>query len=183
MIIGLVGSKGSGKSTVADYLVNHHGFTELTFAQALKDICYTLSGINMDILDPKTTENRKLRETLRDPIWNMTGREWLQKIGTELFRDHFDSDTWIKIIERKIISNPSKKYVISDCRFKNEYDMIKNTNDGHIWVINRPGIDNDDSHRSETEWHTFINLGDIEIINNGTIDDLYKMINELTRIE
>lgn len=175
MIIGLVGAKGSGKSTVANYLVNNHGFTELTFAQALKDICHTLSGISMDILDPKTNKNRKLRETLKDPIWNMTGREWLQKIGTELFRDHFDSDIWLKIIERKIIFDSTKKYVISDCRFKNEYQMIKN-NDGDVWIINRPGIENKDSHRSETEWHTFVNLGDLEIINNGSIDDLYNLI-------
>lgn len=175
MIIGLVGAKGSGKSTVANYLVNKYNFTELTFAQALKDVCHILSGIPLHILDPKTNEDRKLRETIKDPIWNLSGREWLQRIGTELFRDHFDKDTWLKIIERKIINNPTKKYVISDCRFNNEYYMIKN-NGGIIWIINRDGTDTKDTHRSETEWHNFVNLSDVKIINNGTIDDLHKLI-------
>lgn len=176
MIIGLVGVKGSGKSTIAKYLVKHHNFIELTFAQALKDICHILSGIPISIIDPQTEDNRKLRETLKDPIFNMTGREWLQKIGTELFRDHFDPDIWIKIIERQLNTiTTSQNYVISDCRFENEYQMIKKYN-GIIWIINRPELKFNDTHRSETEWNTFINDNDTQINNDGSIDDLHKII-------
>ena len=37
MLIGLVGLIGSGKDTVAERLVSHHGFKRDSFAQSLKD--------------------------------------------------------------------------------------------------------------------------------------------------
>jgi dephospho-CoA kinase len=37
ILIGLTGKKQSGKSTVADYLVQHFQFTELSFAKPLKE--------------------------------------------------------------------------------------------------------------------------------------------------
>ena len=37
MIIGVVGFIGSGKGTVADILVEKHGFVKLSFADAVKD--------------------------------------------------------------------------------------------------------------------------------------------------
>lgn len=41
-IIGISGHMNSGKSTAAAILVNDHGFTEITFAQAIKDFCLYL---------------------------------------------------------------------------------------------------------------------------------------------
>ena len=38
MIIGICGFKGSGKDTVADYLVKHKDFIKISFASVLKDI-------------------------------------------------------------------------------------------------------------------------------------------------
>jgi len=37
MIIGICGLIGSGKGTVADILVEEHGYQKLSFADALKD--------------------------------------------------------------------------------------------------------------------------------------------------
>jgi len=39
MIIGLCGVAGSGKDTVADFLVKNHGFVKVAFADPLKRIC------------------------------------------------------------------------------------------------------------------------------------------------
>ena len=36
MIIGVTGFIGSGKDTIADYLVTEHGFKRLSFAGSLK---------------------------------------------------------------------------------------------------------------------------------------------------
>ena len=41
MIIGLCGVMGSGKDTVADYLVNFHGWRRESFANSLKAVSYT----------------------------------------------------------------------------------------------------------------------------------------------
>ena len=37
MIIGICGLIGSGKGTVADILVEYHGFQKISFADKLKD--------------------------------------------------------------------------------------------------------------------------------------------------
>lgn len=175
MIIGLVGVKGCGKSTVSEYLRTKHEFTEASFAKPLKEICSILSGISINILDPQTEYERKARETIKDSVWGMTGRQWLQKIGTELFRDNFDSDIWLKLLERQL-NNITNAVVISDCRFENEYQLIKSKG-GIIWVIDRPGLESDDNHASETSWKSFIDYTkDIVIKNNGTLDDLYENI-------
>lgn len=179
MIIGLVGAKNSGKSTIAKYLENNYNFTELTFAEPLKKICHILSGIPMNIIDPQNYDDRISRELITDSVWNMTGREWLQKIGTELFREHFDSDTWIKLLQKKINNNHNNNIIISDCRFENEYKMIKN-NGGIILVIDRPNIKNNDLHISEISWKSFIK-DDIIIKNNSTLDDLYKKIDNFIK--
>ncbi|WP_346927659.1 hypothetical protein, partial [uncultured Arthrobacter sp.] len=42
-VIGLSGFAGSGKSTVANYLVEEHGFTRLSFAAPLKKMLRTLN--------------------------------------------------------------------------------------------------------------------------------------------
>jgi hypothetical protein len=39
MIIGMTGKAGSGKDTVADILVHHHGFAKVAFADPIKRIC------------------------------------------------------------------------------------------------------------------------------------------------
>lgn len=39
MIVGLCGAAGSGKDTVADFMVKNHGFVKIAFADPLKRIC------------------------------------------------------------------------------------------------------------------------------------------------
>ena len=46
MIIGLSGKKGSGKSTVAEYLRKRYDFEELAFATALKRACIEIFGLS-----------------------------------------------------------------------------------------------------------------------------------------
>ena len=44
MIIGICGLIGSGKGTVADILVDHFGYTKISFADKLKDGVATVFG-------------------------------------------------------------------------------------------------------------------------------------------
>jgi dephospho-CoA kinase len=43
MIIGLSGYAQSGKNTVADILVDHHGFIQLAFADAIRAFVYEIN--------------------------------------------------------------------------------------------------------------------------------------------
>ena len=175
MIIGLCGIQGAGKDTVGDILVSEYGFIKLTFASTLKDIVSVLFSWPRDLLEGITEESRIWRETV-DDFWtektgfeNFTPRKALQLIGTDLFRIHFCNDIWSNIVENKIITtlknNPKTNIVVSDCRFSNEFNLIKKFPNSYIIkVVRTPDISlNDSSHSSETEW---LNYNFDEILQN-----------------
>jgi hypothetical protein len=188
MIIGLCGAQGSGKDTVANILITEYGFVKLTFASTLKDVVAILFSWPRDLLEGLTEESRLWRETV-DDFWSeklsipsFTPRKALQMIGTDLFRIHFNNDIWINIVENKIgatlKNNPNTNIVISDCRFANEFSIIKQFPDSHIITILREkNIIQNLAHSSETEWVNY-NF-DAILQNDNSIDDLKSNLKSL----
>ena len=140
MIIGISGFQSSGKDTIADYLVKEHGFVKLSFASALKDIVAIIFGWSRERLEGLKVEDRQWREEI-DSKWAkllnipcLTPRYVLQYLGTEVFRNHFHKDIWTKIVENQL--SFYENVVVSDCRFANEIEMIKQ-NGGKIIQVHR----------------------------------------------
>lgn len=137
-VIGICGLIGSGKDTVGEVLVNEYGFTKLSFAGTLKDVTAVLFDWDRDMLEGTTPETRAQREVL-DPFWSeKLDRDWspriaLQQMGTEVMRNHLHNDIWILTLENKI--RKLDKVVITDCRFPNEIDFVKEH--GNVWVVDR----------------------------------------------
>jgi dephospho-CoA kinase len=59
MIIGVCGFIGSGKDTVADYLVNFHEFRRESFANTLKDAVAAVFGWDRTMLEGRTKTARE----------------------------------------------------------------------------------------------------------------------------
>lgn len=196
MIIGICGFIGSGKDTVADYLVNFHEFRRESFASTLKDAVSAVFGWDRMLLEGRTKEAREWREQV-DPWWaarldmpTLTPRWVLQYWGTEVCRKGFHDDIWIASLENKL-RNSKDHVVISDCRFPNEIASIRNAGGQIVWVQRGElpdwydvAIDANKGsnvalnelkmrkiHASETAWvgTKFDHLID----NNSTIDNLY----------
>lgn len=91
----LNGRGGSGKDSVADYLVVEHGYTKLAFADGIYTIAYDL--FEMQLKD----------------------RELLQSIGQKM--REIDPLIWVKDTFKR--AEKYDKVVISDCRQHNEYAM------------------------------------------------------------
>lgn len=139
MIIGITGFIGSGKDTVANYLVAKHGFVRDSFAGTLKDAVARVFGWDRELLEGLTPEAREWRERVdlwwadRLKISNLTPRWVLQHWGTEVCRQGFHDDIWIASLEnrlRKTVDN----VVISDVRFPNEIKTIRNAGGVVAWV-------------------------------------------------
>jgi hypothetical protein len=201
MIIGICGWIGSGKDTIADYLTNFHGFRRESFASSLKDAVSAVFGWDRTLLEGRTKEAREWREKV-DSWWaarlnipNLTPRWVLQYWGTEVCRTGFHTDIWIASLENKL-RNAKDHIVISDCRFPNEVESIKNAGGQVIWV--RRGtlpewydlaLTNKDSmplvypdiHASEWAW-VGTKFGYV-LDNNGSIQDLYNQIENLLKTE
>lgn len=148
MIIGIAGFQGSGKDTIADYLCNIYGFKRDSFAATLKDAVSAIFGWDRELLEGRTTESRKWRETV-DEWWanrlgmpGLTPRLVLQKWGTEVARKAWHDDTWIASLENKL-NRAHNDIVITDVRFPNEIKAIKDAGGIVIRVVRGP----------EPEWY------------------------------
>jgi hypothetical protein len=200
MIIGVCGFIGSGKDTIADYLVNIHEFRRESFANTLKDAVASVFGWDRTMLEGRTKQAREWREQV-DPWWSkrlnraITPRWILQYWGTEVCRRGFHDDIWIASLENKLRSS-SDDVVISDCRFPNEIKAIRNQGGIVLRVVRGPepewydlAVESNlgsfdhmktaypDVHASETAW-----VGtefDAVLDNNATLDQLYKQVNDL----
>jgi hypothetical protein len=199
MIVGICGFIGSGKDTIADYLVNFHEFRRESFANTLKDACSAVFGWDRTMLEGRTKEAREWREQVdlwwsqRLDIPHLTPRWILQYWGTEVCRRGFHDDIWIASLENKLRSSKDN-VVISDCRFPNEIASIRNAGGKIVWVkrgelpewynlavdANRGSAVAANElkmmkiHASETSW-----VGtefDYIIENNSSIDQLYHQI-------
>lgn len=201
MIIGICGFIGSGKDTIADYLVNFHGFRRESFASSLKDAVSAVFGWDRILLEGRTQESRSWREQ-KDEWWSnrlgidITPRAVLQNWGTEVLRSGFHDDIWIASVENKI-RHISDNVVITDCRFPNEIKALKSINgkvirvkrtdepywyntaiDANAGDYNAASLMKDfNVHYSEYAW-VGTNF-DVVINNESSIDELYKSIKYL----
>lgn len=133
IIILLSGAKDSGKSTIANYLVDNKNFVELTFASTLRDLVSSLFGWDRQKLEGLTESHRNWQEKT-DNEWtttlgfNVTPKKMLEKISTDLFRDNLHKDFWIILMNKKIkgILENGMNIVITDTNFINEIQHIKN---------------------------------------------------------
>jgi len=159
MIIGITGLIGSGKDTVAKLFVDR-GCTQDSFAAPLKDVCASIFGWDRNMLEGDTIESRDFRET-PDMFWtrklgidNFTPRLALQLIGTDIMRNHFNSDIWISSLEYRLRKSTNDIIVVSDARFQNELNLIKSMG-GKVLTVVRDEL---------PEWHNIAvkaNKGDV----------------------
>ncbi len=117
-----------------------------------------------------------------DPVWGMTPRQMLQKIGTDALRNVVHSDIWTIPMKRKIkehINTGNRLVVITDVRFPNEAQMIKDMG-GTVIRVHRdfPDEISNAKHSSELEMENYKNW-DYVINNNGTLEELYKKTDEI----
>jgi len=177
-VVCISGKRGHGKSTLAQYLINVHGYQELTFAGPLKKGCQAIFGLSdQQVHDPVAKE-------IVDPFWKVTPREILQICGTELFRNRLSellpscSSIWIRTLIRQLSSLPrDAKVVITDCRFPDEWKAMQSIGALMVRVV-RPGYVADEkfaSHTSETALDDYnLYTPDVLLYNDTNIEDLVK---------
>jgi len=166
-LISVSGLKGSGKDTFADIFRSKTGnsmgptWEVKRFSGKLKKIASDLTGYPQSYFESQQFKSQIM------PGWDMTGREFLQKIGQGL-RDTVHPDIWVKSLMREIdLLSDHNKIIITDSRYLNELRELKQR--GAICVrINRESCPDNDPHPSENEWKHFDY--DTIIDNNGSLE-------------
>ena len=107
------------------------------FADVLKtDICMNILGLTYD----QCYGSDDNKNELTDMEWSgkqITAREVMQIIGTDIFRK-MDTNVWVRATINKIINDKPEIAVITDCRFPNEVESIKNIGGKVIRLTRNP---------------------------------------------
>ena len=173
-IIGITGRKRHGKDTIADYLVEHYGYTKMAFADPIRDICRDMFGFTDGQFGGHDKE-------AVDDRWGISPRQAMQFIGTDLVRAHIHEllptvgeDFWVKCLMNRV--PPGARIVVSDVRFPNEAAAIRSQ--GTLWRVKRSVADTkDDTHISESMVDGLD--VDAELDNNDDLANLYRQIDTL----
>lgn len=178
MIIGITGFAETGKDELAKSLKLRGNFDNVAFSDALHEMAM--------VLNPILVEDQRYY-TYRDAImlYGYTGakkykgvREYLQILGTDAVRNIIGEDSWIRVMERKIIAalEENRNLAITGVRYGNECALVKAYGGTMVRVI-REGYGPVNGHSSDTE---VANLPvDHVVLNNGTRQDLSNAAQDL----
>lgn len=166
-LIGLAGPAQSGKDTIA-IILKEKGYRRLAFADGVRDAVYKLNphigydGLRVqDLVKREGWDKAKQRKEIR---------RLLQVMGTEVGRELFGKYVWVDKVMRQVKDD---KFVITDVRFPNEADTIREYG-GFVFKVERPGVNPLNEHASENAMAKYEYDG--VILNNGTIDDLRESV-------
>jgi hypothetical protein len=153
------------------------------FADVLKtDICINMLGLTYD--QCYGTDDNKNEMT--NIVWNdkkLSARDVMQIVGTDIFRK-LDTNVWVRSTINKIIRDKPDLAVITDCRFPNEVDSIKQSG-GKVIRLTRNPFQSD--HLSETildkdnyDWSNFdyvVDNSDVTLLDQFT--QIKKLLEEI----
>jgi len=116
-IIALSGKAGAGKDTLAAMLVGD--WERVSFADPLKEMCSDLVDLHIDFF-----HNRDLKDTpmviggkLQSP------RDLLVSVGS--YYRTIDPNYWVKKVVEKINKSNKECFVVTDCRYPDELEALK----------------------------------------------------------
>jgi hypothetical protein len=182
VVIGLLGKKGSGKSTAAQCIARAYDAHELTFAAPLKEIAHVFG------FTEEECHGTQAQKEQPNKFWGVSFRQFATICGTELFRQQLPAhlpqmtDCWVRLLEQRLtqLKNAGglEVIVVSDVRFQNEADCVQRAG-GILIRIDRHDDQPDGQamHASETEQDSI--AVNYTINNHGTKDYLSTALEEI----
>ena len=176
-LIGISGRKGTGKTTLADFLVNMIPNAEIVaLADALKDDVQIMLGCMVKKLAPHEAWEQQ-------PV----SRPWLDARKGDIFgplcqgygefaRQWFGPTYWIDAVQDYIDgAEGNETFIVPDVRHINEAEWIKSEGGLLVAIYGPSRWANDtrsEQHASEAHVEECQKLADIEVPNGGTLKDL-----------
>lgn len=207
-ISGKMGSgKDTAGRIIQDLLEENLGpfWSIKKFASGVKDVASLILGVDVLKFENQEFKNSYLSEAWNTHKavfsdradfhgWEvetnrMTVREFLQKLGTDAMRDGLHENVWVNKLMKEyeyynnmiddIDGKSFPRWIITDTRFPNEYDALKQKEALFI-KIERPGLKLN-NHPSETalDNHEF----DYIVDNSGDFYDLKEALKRILILE
>jgi len=188
-LMGFVGASGAGKTSIAQTLVEHHGFHRLHMGQPIKDM---LGAFGLSELELQGSP--EIRSAPAQALAGRSPRFAMQTLGTEWGREMISKTIWADHLRRRLESlreEHTNWIVVDDLRFPEDFEAIKDAG-GVIVRIIRPAAEGDPSwpeklarkiawlrnplrklglnvdHSTEVHWRTA--PATFEILNDGSLE-------------
>jgi hypothetical protein len=190
-LIGIGGKREAGKDTVADRLVDEHGWVKIGMSDPL-DIALLRQNpyIRIEPGDP-LNKNKSAKyltyADIRDKIGYVESktikdvRRNLMNLGTEVGRELLGEDTWVNVADALIyeLLAEGKNVILTGVRFPNEIALINKYENGETWYVTRPSLKDD--HLSEHASEVSVTEDDFTVVinNDSSLDDLYKSVDQI----
>jgi len=179
-IILLSGWSGSGKDTVADYLVARHNYKKFAFATPLKNLAAELYKFPRELADSQEGK----RQLWRVGYFEKTIRQILLDVA-RIDKSRFGDDIYaIETMEHISKESPHSNIVISDTRYLNEIRVIlefaiKEKHQFEVWRISfRDRYESPVDDISEHILDTY--RADVYISNLGdSLQNLYSIVEDV----
>lgn len=184
IVIGLAGPKGCGKDLACQLIIQSFdgNWERVAFADPIKNTVANLFHIGRDLkrdlkqqFQAQTLDTIKRLQTV-SLIDNNTGQRYGEFTGRDLIRDigmlmrGYDDTQFNDYVKNKIESNPNTNWIITDVRFANEIELVRQLG-GKIIEIHRPGYSYD-GHITESG----VVKGDYHVFNNGTVESFKQQL-------
>jgi dephospho-CoA kinase len=173
-IILLSGWAGSGKDSAAELLVDEMSFERVAFADVLKAEVSAAAGIPVAMFYENALKDSPLKDS------TITPRELLIRYAIE--RKKLDPDAYSRIVVAHILKGKRSCYVISDWRFRHEYEFLYQKLSENYCIIRGRIIRSSVNISSDSTEHDLDDeYMDFTIHNDGSISDLRDAIKVVLR--
>jgi hypothetical protein len=178
-LIGLSGYARVGKDEAAKALMEN-GYERIAFADKLRDFLYALDcpvqafDSNFPLSSVKRVVDEFGWDGYKSSPYGDHLRILLQRLGTEAGRQTLWDSIWVDAALHGL--KEDGKYVITDCRFPNEAEAVRERG-GEVWRIHRRGVGPANSHASETSLDDY--HFDIELRNDGDLEWFHTIVRSL----
>lgn len=174
IVIGLNGKKTTGKNTFADFAeeILPGEVAQISFAYPLKMFCVNYLGVPEKNCFGNDFEKDQwvsswgevfgnpaiLEKYDKKPEDAISGREVLQVVGTDVFRENLNGNIWVDILKRRLadqqwdkpIPGQPKVVFITDVRFPNEVEYLVDSKHSSIRLYRHTGKNDSIKHASES---------------------------------
>jgi dephospho-CoA kinase len=170
-ILLLSGYARSGKDSVANLLEEEYGYRRFAFADALKEMVATQTGLSVDLFHSVQKDTAipgfRSRKTYRDLL-----------LETAVVERSRDLDVFSRIVAAAIETSDATKFVISDWRYKREESFLRGKLDPTLFHITRGRVVRSSIIPATVQIEHDLDGEpmDIMIMNNGSLADLKDSI-------
>lgn len=169
MILGITGYARAGKTSIANILIERVGYKLMAFADGVRALALAIDPFVQVDGDRHYTEGNtpfaRYSTVLKAIGYEAAKshpdvRQLLQRVGTEGGRGVLGERVWVEAFRNRVehaylddefaLTLSDMNIVVPDVRFTNEADALREMG-GFIIRVERPGIESQGGHVSETE--------------------------------